>query len=127
MAVKEPEFIRQWQPASTFSSTERFWKRRIVWKVRAMPSLTIRWVSQFVMSLPSKRTSPLSERWFPVMRLNTVVLPAPFGTDEPDDGPLLHVEGDFVYGHQSAEGLRQVLKGQQAHGFPPALRASGIA
>ena len=83
----EPERIRQWQPASTFSSTERFWKRRIVWKVRAMPSLTMRWVSQFVMSLPSKRTVPLSDRWFPVMRLKTVVLPAPFGPMSPTMAP----------------------------------------
>ena len=54
-------------------------------------------------------------------------LARPVRADEPDDGPLLHVEGDFVYGHQSAEGLGEVLKIQQAHGLPPALRASGSA
>ena len=47
----------------------------------------MRWVSQFVMSLPSKRTVPLSERWFPVMRLKTVVFPAPFGPMSPTMAP----------------------------------------
>ncbi len=54
-------------------------------------------------------------------------LARPVRADEPDDGPLLHVEGDFVYGRQSAEGLGNALKLQQAHGAPPALRASGSA
>ena len=63
----------------TFSSAFRWANNRMFWKVRAMPMRARRCGLVPVISRPSNRTRPLSGRSTPVMRLNSVVLPAPFG------------------------------------------------
>src|SRR6185369_16866746 len=63
----------------TFSSTERPRNRRLIWKVRAMPSLTRSACATAVISLPLNSTCPAVGLSTPVSRLISVVLPAPFG------------------------------------------------
>src|SRR5882724_9467032 len=63
----------------TFSSTERPRNRRLIWKVRAIPSLTRSACATAVMSLPLNSTCPAVGLSTPVNRLISVVLPAPFG------------------------------------------------
>src|SRR3954447_6332404 len=72
---------RVWEYAAvmTLSLTVMFRKRRSVWKVRAIPRAVIWCASRPTMLRPSKRMSPESGRYRPVMRLKSVVLPAPLG------------------------------------------------
>src|SRR5580658_2443015 len=49
------------------------------WNERPTPKRQMRWGGTPVMSRPSRRTLPLSDRRWPVIRLNSVDLPAPFG------------------------------------------------
>ena len=67
----------------TLSSTERLEKRRMFWKVRAMPSRVISKGSSPSMRSPLNSTEPEVSGMMPVMRLKTVVLPAPFGPISP--------------------------------------------
>src|SRR6266508_3584325 len=63
----------------TFSRTESRRNSRLIWNVRAMPSLT-RWAwTTPVMSRPLSSTAPEVGWRTPVSRLTNVVLPAPFG------------------------------------------------
>src|SRR6202043_4168721 len=63
----------------TLSSTESFGNRLVTWNVRAMPSAVRRWLGQRVTSWPNSSTRPDDAGRMPVIRLNNVVLPAPFG------------------------------------------------
>src|SRR3954469_14923729 len=63
----------------TFSSAFRCPNSRMFWKVREMPIAARPWAGKPVTSRPSKTTRPASGRITPVIRLNSVVLPAPFG------------------------------------------------
>src|SRR5580658_2222667 len=65
--------------SSTLSSTESFGNRLVTWNVRAMPSAVRRWLGQRVTSWPNSSTRPDEAGRMPLMRLNKVVLPAPFG------------------------------------------------
>src|ERR1051326_5198894 len=64
---------------STLSSTVRRGNRLVIWNVRAMPSVARRWLGQAVTSWPNSSTLPSLAGRIPVIRLNSVVLPAPFG------------------------------------------------
>src|SRR5262249_4943921 len=64
-----------------------FWKSRIDWKVRAMPRETIACGRRPTRLPPSRRMSPSSGRSSPVIRLKTVVFPAPFGPMSPTIPP----------------------------------------
>ena len=66
-------------------------------------------LAQFVrlaadMSRPSSRTSPVSGRRKPLSRLNSVVLPAPFGPMMPRICVLPQLEADILHRLQAAEG-----------------------
>ena len=63
----------------TFSITVMFRKSRSVWNVRAMPLFVILCGARPEILSPSKTISPESTWKIPVIRLKTVVLPAPFG------------------------------------------------
>src|SRR5215471_11666437 len=65
--------------AWTFWYTVRRGKMLVRWNERPMPSRQRSWGAMPVTSCPRKRTRPASGRRWPVMRLNSVVLPAPFG------------------------------------------------
>src|SRR5882672_3962092 len=52
-----------------------------------MPSRQRRWGGSRVMSLPPNDTRPASARRSPLIRLNSVVLPAPFGPSTPSVSP----------------------------------------
>jgi len=51
----------------------------MIWYVRASPKCARRRPGSRVMSSPSKRIVPPSTEYSPVIKLNNVVLPAPFG------------------------------------------------
>ena len=68
-----------WKPASTFSSSVSCLKRRIFWKVRAMPSRTRRCAGKPIRFFSSKYKDPASGWYRPESRLSSVDLPAPFG------------------------------------------------
>src|SRR5215470_6175516 len=63
----------------TFSLTVMFRKSRRFWNVRAIPRWLILCGGRPTIELPSKRMSPSSGSYTPVIRLKRVVLPAPFG------------------------------------------------
>ncbi len=65
--------------SSTLSSTVNFGNKLVTWKVRAMPKAVRRWLGQSVTSWPNSSTCPEVTGYMPVMRLNSVVLPAPLG------------------------------------------------
>ena len=70
---------RPWIASSTLSSTVSLGNRLVIWNVRAMPSAVRRWLGQAVTSWPNSSTCPDDAGKIPVIRLNSVVLPAPFG------------------------------------------------
>ena len=65
--------------SSTLSSTVSLGKRLVIWNVRAMPSAVRRWLGQRVTSLPKTMISPEEGGKTPVIRLKSVVFPAPLG------------------------------------------------
>src|SRR6266496_575306 len=66
-----------------FSMTVSVGKIRVSWKVRPMPSPNTRCGGAFVILAPSTYTSPASSRSYPVITLNSVVLPEPLGPISP--------------------------------------------
>ncbi len=62
-----------------FSATLMSPNRRMFWNVRAMPARARRLGANAVMSWPPSRMRPALGRVRPDTRLNSVVLPAPFG------------------------------------------------
>ena len=74
-------------PTITFSSSVISLKMRMFWNVRAMP-LRVIWCGLRPSSVaPSSVMSPVVGGSRPVIRLNTVVLPAPFGPIRPEIVP----------------------------------------
>ena len=72
--------------ATTFSSTVIDLNSRVTWKVRARPEVTARCHGgSRSIRLPSNQISPASAFMPPVTRLNSVVLPDPFGPDQRGD------------------------------------------
>src|SRR3954452_7494269 len=65
--------------ACKFSNTVSFGKMLVRWNDRPKPMRQVSCGCRLVMSRPSSNTWPLSERKCPVIRLNSVDLPAPFG------------------------------------------------
>src|SRR5262249_54687607 len=65
--------------SSTLSRTVSLGNRLVTWKVRAMPNAVRRWLGHFVTSWPNSMTCPELAGRIPVIKLNSVVLPAPFG------------------------------------------------
>src|SRR5271157_841333 len=63
----------------TFSKTVSLEKILTTWNERVMPFLHVRCAGSPVMSSPLKMTWPPSGESMPVMRLKSVVFPAPFG------------------------------------------------
>ena len=78
-ADSTPPLVWRWQPTWMFSSTERFWNSCTSWKVRTRPAAAICSGGRAVMSSPANTMRPAFGVWNPEIRLNSVVLPAPFG------------------------------------------------
>src|SRR5450756_265934 len=72
---------------STFSNTLMSENGLGIWYVRPMPWRQRSCRGTWVTSRPLNTTRPSSGRWTPVMRLNRVVLPAPFGPMMPSASP----------------------------------------
>ena len=66
-----------------FSSADSSGNTRITWKVRPIPFCAITQGLSPSMRSPLKATRPASRRSTPVMQLNSVVLPEPFGPMRP--------------------------------------------
>ena len=64
---------------STFSRTVSPPNTLVFWNVRTRPRAAMRCGRQPVIVSPSCRTVPWVGRWKPVITLNAVVFPAPFG------------------------------------------------
>jgi hypothetical protein len=74
---------RMCRPTITFSRAVIDPKRRMFWKVLAMPA-SVTWCTERVeYGLPSSMKLPLSGGYKPVMTLKKVVLPAPLGPIRP--------------------------------------------
>ena len=71
-----------------------FWKMTTFWNVRAMPSRTMRCGGVRVRSLPSNTMRPSFGRYSRVIKLNSVVLPAPFGPIRPPMSPGLELQSE---------------------------------
>src|SRR5215467_1782072 len=65
--------------SSTLSSTVSLGNRLVIWNVRAIPSAVRRWLGHLVTSRLNSTTCPEVAGKIPVIKLNRVVLPAPFG------------------------------------------------
>ena len=79
MASNTPALVRQWVPTRTLSRTDIPRKSRMFWYVRATPSAVTWCGGSPWIGCPAKRMAPAVTGKTPVMRLNSVVLPAPFG------------------------------------------------
>src|SRR5262245_4936347 len=79
----------------TFSSTVRPRKGRTSWNVRARPRRQIRWGGRPFVRPPRNCISPESGTSAPLMRLNKVVLPDPFGPITPRISPASTVRLTF--------------------------------
>src|SRR5918998_3741620 len=70
-------------PSFMFSITVRRDSALVSWKVRTMPFCATRWAGSPRRGLPSSDHTPVLGLSKPVSRLNSVVLPAPFGPIRP--------------------------------------------
>ena len=76
---KNPARLCTCRPTMTHSSAVMPWNSLMFWKVRAMPRRAIWCGLRPWISSPWKRMVPALTGRLPAMRLNRVVLPAPFG------------------------------------------------
>jgi hypothetical protein len=67
----------------TFSNTDKSGKISVIWNVRTRPSATRLAAPMRSIGLPSNQISPAVAGKKPLIRLNRVVLPAPFGPMTP--------------------------------------------
>jgi hypothetical protein len=70
-----------------FSSTVRLAKILVSWKVRPIPRAKTLSGEMLVIFLSARYTCPASALAYPVMTLNSVVLPDPFGPIRPATEP----------------------------------------
>jgi hypothetical protein len=80
---------RRCSPIRMFSSTLRPPKTLVFWNVRTSPSAAIWFGLRPFRRVPRKRISPALGARKPVMALNAVVLPAPFGPMRESTSPSL--------------------------------------
>ena len=70
---------RNWAAKRRFSRKDSSKNRLVIWNERANPALSIRLGATPVTSMPPKRTLPAVGCSAPLIRLNKLLLPAPFG------------------------------------------------
>ena len=115
-------------PTRTLSAALRVEKSSRRWKVRAIPSRARRYVRVRVTSVPPSDTEPLLGRCRPVMTLNNVVLPAPFGPISPVTDSRFGTERDAGEGGHPAEADAHMLHGERGRAlavrrhWPPRAR-----
>ena len=110
-------------PTRTFSNTVMPSNGRGTWYVRRCRRGTARAARRVVMSRPSKTTRPPSGRRPPVIRLSTVVLPAPFGPTIPSASPLAEREGELVDDPSDPNASRRLQLEQRGHQRPRCAHA----
>ena len=84
-----------------------------IWNERPMPRWQRVRAAMRVTSMPSKRIVPASACTVPAIRLNSVVLPAPFGPMMPERLALGERQRDVVGDLQGAVAFRQVGDGEE--------------
>ena len=94
-------------PIATFSRTVRLRNGLTIWNVRATRALAIVHGFSPVMSSPSTNTWPSLGFTWPVIRLISVLLPAPFGPDHAQHRALLDGEREVGHGLDAAEAAGQ--------------------
>src|SRR5882724_11739071 len=82
-AGPSPGAARRWAPTSTFWSTVYSRNSAVAWNVRAMPRRQISDGRSAEIRSRLKRTSPAVSGMTPVIRLKTVLFPAPLGPMRP--------------------------------------------
>ena len=92
-------------PTITLSSTLKAGNGRTSWKVRATPRRHTASGASPAMGSPASAIEPSSGACAPAIRLNSVVLPAPFGPIRAKMAALGHVEADAIHREQAAEAL----------------------
>ena len=85
------------------------------WKVRTMPARAMACGGFPVISAPSRKVRPEPAEIAPAMRLNTVVLPAPFGPMMPRMLPSSTSKLDVVDRRHATEPLGEALDPKDAH------------
>ena len=98
-----------------FSYTVRSRKISVIWKVRMMPILTSDAGLTAVIGRPSKIIAPSLGGKKPLIRLNRVVLPAPFGPMTARNSPGSTRQRNIVQRRQRAEAAGDIFQPQQAH------------
>ena len=100
----------------------------LIWKVRAMPSLTRRCEAYAVMSRPSSRMRPAVGRSTPVRRLISVVLPAPFGPISAWRAPFSTFSETLLVAVEPAEASFQAygLEHRRRHGRSSGAVDAGV-
>ena len=100
----------------TFSSTVNLRKGLTIWKVRATPLLDhgVR-LEADQMLVPSSRTAPVGRRDEAGIRLNTVVLPAPFGPIRPRISPCVSSNDRSDTARKPPKSLRKIADFEQRH------------
>ena len=100
--------------STTFSSTVNLRKGLTIWKVRATPRLTIAFGRRPTSSWPSSRTEPVNGSMKPDIRLNTVVLPAPFGPIRPRISPWFNTKERSDTARRPPKSLERLLTSSNA-------------
>ena len=105
---------------SRFSNTVSFSKGCGIWKVRPMPDRAARHRrhARHVAAVESGCV-PLSAAILPVIRLNSVDLPAPFGPMMPSASPSPTAKRNLLGDRQGAEFLRDPSSSRIAKPIPP--------
>ena len=106
LAVRAAARRRSRPPSSRLNS-------RVTWNVRPRPRCPRFHGGSLSIRLPSKVISPASAGMLPVTRLNSVVLPEPFGPMSAVIVPLRDGQVDAVHRDQPAEALRDAAQLQQ--------------
>ena len=116
--------VRSASASATWSITASPPNSWLIWKVRARPSRTRACCGRWVMSAPRRQIRPALGGSAPVIRLISVVLPAPFGPISAWRAPCAQPEVDAVGHPQRAEALAQAKRLQRRRLRPRRRRRS---
>src|SRR6266545_4366289 len=102
----------------TLSSAVSSLKSRMFWKVRATPRAQISCGRRPFTTSPETRTSPSVGSYTPVIALNAVVLPAPFGPMRPTSSPGRSAR---LKAESALRPPKRIVTLSSSSGFTPAL------
>ncbi len=116
MEASSPLRVRWCCAAFTLSSTVIPPNSRMFWNVRVTPRRAISCGGRPTRLSPRKTMSPESGRYTPLIRLNSVVFPAPFGPMRPTRSPGVKFQAGRLDRRQAAERARDFVQLKDGHG-----------